>query len=110
MYKTNFIRGEYGKTIIMNSLMNLNIFDNFDNKNITNENRNKIIQNHMNELYMDFNHDIQCINSKITQNLSKYENFLHNYNRMRIVAERGYLDGFSAYVNSNYTYLKRNNY
>lgn len=110
MYETNFIKGNYGNTIIMNSLMNLDIFDNSNDKNITDEDRNEIMQNHMNDLYMDFKHEIQSINSKITQNLSKYENFLHNYNRMRIVVEPGYLDGFSAYVDSNYTYLKRNNY
>lgn len=110
MYTTNFIRGNYGKTIIMNSLMNLNIFDDYNDKNMTDEDRNEIMQNHMNDLYMDFKHEIQSINSKITQNLSKYENFLHNYNRMRIVTEPGYCDGFSAYVDSNYTYLKRNNY
>lgn len=82
----NFTKSNYGNTIIFDSYTNPEIYENdgFEGEEW---------------IFDDFNNDVKDINSKISQYLDKYEDFLQGYNPINIVIEGGYYEGFEAYVN-----------
>lgn len=107
----NFSKGNYGNTIIFDSFTHPGYYKDVD--------RN-VFQEDLYWLYNDFEKDIQHINSKISQILSKYNDFLGidliNYdnisnvdNPIHIVINNGYYEGFSAYIDSD-TNIKRDDY
>lgn len=106
----NFSKSDYGNTIIMYNALIPDTYDDY-------ENDEDIPCECIECLYDDFENDINDINSKISQKLDKYEDFLQGYNPIRIEIQPGYYEGFEAYVNiyknlsgSGGFDIKRNNY
>ena len=89
----NFSKGDYGNTIIMDELDY--DYDFYDDD--------------ISETYYCFKDDIDTINSKISQNLSRYDDFLDVNNPMYLIVNLGYYNGFSAYIDSD-TNINRDDY
>lgn len=89
----NFNKGNYGNTIIMDELDYDYDYEEFDNS----------------ETYDYFKNDVDTINSKISQNLSGYDDFLDVNNPMYLIVDLGYYNGFEAYIDSD-TNIKRDDY
>lgn len=98
----NFTKGDYGTTIIMDSYTHPDLYE-FD------EIDEDIVYEYINDVYSDFYEEIQNINSEISQNLSKYEDFLDVDNPAYIVTQYGYYEGYEAYIDSD-TNMKRYDY
>lgn len=89
----NFSKGNYGNTIIMDEL-------DYDYEDFYENNL---------EIYDCFKDDVDTINSKISQNLSGYDDFLDVNNPMYLIVDLGYYNGFEAYIDSD-TNIKRDDY
>lgn len=100
----NFTKGKYGTTIIMDGYTNPEIYEEYNGDEY-------MILDRIETLYADFNDEIDSINSKISQNLDKYEDFMNGYNLIHITITPGYYDGFSAYIDNHKSpYMERNSY
>lgn len=95
MESINFIsKGDYGNTIIMDTTTNSDMYEFY-------KNNDNSVYDRLQDLHKNFYKDIQSINSKISQKLSEYEDFLDIGNPVYIVARHGYYEGFEAHIESN---------